>query len=382
MSTSPLPDGQQVFVDAFGENPPEAVEQHMRIATMPAPDPATLQSHEIILRVHSASVNRVDLLMTSGQYQKMPSPPYTPGLEYSGEVVAAGSAVSRVSVGDAVLVDGMQAGARSGGGYQTQGGYAGYAVLPEVALHRIPAGLSFDEACCLLGNFETAYYALVQRAQLQAGETVLIHGASGSIGLSAVQIAKLLGATVIATSRSDEKLAVVKSLGADHVLNIAAPAGQSGARRFRDDVKALTDGEGVHVVYDTVGGETSLESMRCVRFGARFLIVAWTLTPDVARGRGQRGAPRANHLPTNLMMMKGLNVLGCPTVISSENNPALRPRRVERLMQWAAEGRIQPRVAKAYPLADYRTAMLDTWHSRVPGTCVLRPWDAASAGTP
>lgn len=379
MHTQHFPDGQQVFVDAFGENPLESVDQHMRLAQVRAPDPAALQPHEIILRIHSASVNRVDLLMTSGQYQKMPSPPYTPGLEYSGTVMATGSAVSRAAVGDAVLVDGMQAGARSGGQYQSQGGYAGYAVLPQAALHRIPGSLSFDEACCLLGNFETAYYTLVQRAGLQAGESVLIHGASGSIGLAAVQVAKLLGATVIATGRSDDKLAIVKAQGADHVINTTAPVGETGVRRFRDEVKALTDGKGVHVVYDGVGGDTSLESMRCVRFGARFLIVAWTSTPDVAHGGGRRGAPRANQLPTNLMMMKGLNVLGCPTVISTENDPSLRPPRLAQLMQWAAQGRIRPRIANTYPLASFRDAMRATWHSEVPGTCVLHPWAEAGA---
>lgn len=370
-----LPDGQQVFVDAFGDNPLETVQNHTRLAPMRAPDPAALQAHEILLRIQSASVNRVDLLMASGQYQKMPHPPYTPGLEFSGRVVAIGSAVTRAAVGDAVLIDGMQAGARSGGDYQSQGGYASYAVLPEQAAHLIPAGLSFDEACCLLANYETAYYSLVQRAKLQPGETVLLHGASGSIGLAAVQVAKILGATVIATGRSDEKLAIVKAQGADHVINTTAPAGETGVRRFRDDVKALTGGQGVHVVYDAVGGDTSLESLRCVRFGARFLIVAWTSTPDVANGRGERGAPRANQLPTNLMMMKGLDILGCPTVISSENDPTLRPPRLQQLMQWVAEGKIRPRVARAFPLADYREAMQTTWESAIPGTCVLNPWN-------
>ncbi len=374
-----LPEGQQVFVDAFGENPLDSVEHNMRLVSMRAPDPAALQPHEFILRIQSASVNRVDLLMTSGQYQKMPSPPYTPGLECSGRVVAVGSAVSRIAVGDAVLIDGMHAGARSGGDYQSQGGYASYAVLPEQAAHRIPAGLSFDEACCLLGNYETAYYCLVQRARLQPGETVLLHGASGSIGMAAVQVAKILGATVIATGRSDEKLALVKAQGADHVINTTAPEGETGVRRFRDDVKALTDGKGVHVVYDAVGGDTSLESMRCVRFGARFLIVAWTSTPDVANGRGERGAPRANQLPTNLMMMKGLDVLGCPTVISSENDPTLRPPRLRQLMQWVTEGKIRPKVARTFPLADFREAMRTTWHAQIPGTCVLHPWDDANA---
>lgn len=376
---TPLPNGQQIFVDAFGENPLDSLDNNLRITPMRAPDPATLKPNEFILRIQSASVNRVDLLMTSGQYQKMPHPPYTPGLEYSGVVAAVGSAVTRVAVGDGVLIDGMKAGARSGGDYQSQGGYASYAVLPEDAAHRIPEGLSFDEACCLLGNYETAYYCLVQRGRLQAGETVLIHGASGSIGLAAIQVAKIVGATVIATGRSDQKLALVKAHGADHIINTTAPEGETGVRRFRDDVKALTDGKGVHVVYDAVGGDTSLESMRCVRFGARFLIVAWTSTPDVARGRGQRGAPGANQLPTNLMMMKGLDVLGCPTAISSENDSTLRPPRLQQIMQWVAEGKIRPTVARAFPLTNYRDAMLTTWHSKLPGTCVLNPWSSSDA---
>jgi len=145
---------------------------------------------------------------------------------------------------------------------------------------------------------------------LQAGETVLIHGASGATGLAAVHIAKLLGATVIATGRFNDKLTIVKEQGADYVINCKPIEGERGVRKFRDEVKALTDGRGVNVVYDGVGGDISLESMRCVSFGARFLIVGWASTPFVAKGKGQRGAPNANMLPTNLIMIKGLKVLG------------------------------------------------------------------------
>src|SRR5690606_6695540 len=140
---------------------------------------------------------------------------------------------------------------------------------------------SLDQACNLLGNYETAYHCLVARGRVSAGETVLILGASGSTGLAAVQLAKLLGATVIATGRDDRKLAVVREEGADHVINT-----REGA--FAREVKALTGGRGVDVVYDAVGGETSIESLRCVAFGARFLIVGWASTPFVARGKGGR----------------------------------------------------------------------------------------------
>lgn len=370
-----LPIGQRVVVSEFAENPMEAIEHYLSLATMPAPDPATLMADDVIIAIKSASVGWVDLLMTSGQYQHMPAPPYCPGLEYSGVVVWTGAAVDtqRISIGDRVLVDGFMAGPRSGGAYQAYGGYASYGVAPQAAVHRIPSGLSFDQACCLLGNYETAYHCLIARGQLQAGETVLIHGASGATGLAAVHVAKLVGATVIATGRSDEKLALVKAQGADHVINCKAPDGEAGIRRFRDEVKALTNGRGAAVVYDGVGGDISLESLRCVAFGARFLIVGWASTPDVAQGRGQRGAPKANALPTNLIMMKGLNVLGCPTVISTVHDPAIRTQRLATIMKWVKQGLIQPYISHAYPLAQFKDAMRAKWKGEVMGNCVLHP---------
>jgi NADPH2:quinone reductase len=190
--------------------------------------------------------------------------------------------------------------------------------------------------------------------------------------MAAVQVAKLLGATVIATGRSDEKLALVKQMGADHVLNARAEEGH-GVRRFRDEVKALTGGRGADVVYDTVGGETSLECLRAMAFGGRFLIVGWTSTPDVARGRGQRGAPNANQLPTNILQMKSLTVMGSPAVIAVKQNPSLRAPRLAQILQWVAEGRIRPHVSHRFPLMEFREAMLARWRGEVLGGCVLNP---------
>jgi NADPH2:quinone reductase len=314
--------------------------------------------------VKSASVGWVDLLMTSGQYQHMPKPPYCPGLEYSGVVAWVGADVDRVAVGDAVLVDGFLAGPRSLGAYQSYGGFASYAVAPAEAVLPIPGGLTFDQACNLLGNYETAWHCLVARGRLQAGETVLIHGASGSTGLAAVHVAKLLGATVIATGRSEAKLSVVRAQGADHVVSSVG---------FREEVKALTGGRGVDVVYDGVGGEISLESLRCVRFGARFLVVGWAATPFVAQGHGLRGAPNANVLPTNLIMMKGLDVLGCPTVISTVQNPASRAPRLDQIWGWASAGQIRPYVSHTFALAEFQSAMRAKWNGDVIGGCVLHP---------
>jgi NADPH:quinone reductase len=365
--------GQRVVVSQFGERPLEAVESYASLQPMAAPDPATLGARDLIIAIKSAAVGWVDLLMTSGQYQHMPKPPYCPGLEYAGVVEWAGAGVDqeKLAVGDAVLVDGFLAGPRSLGAYQAYGGFASYAVAPAEAVRRIPGTLSFDQACNLLGNYETAYHCLVARGRVAAGETVLVHGASGSTGLAAVHVAKLFGATVIATGRSDDKLAAVKAEGADHVINCKGADG--GLRSFRDEVKALTDGRGVDIVYDGVGGDISLESLRAVRFGARYLIVGWAATPFVAQGKGQRGAPNANVLPTNLIMMKGLDVLGCPTVISTVQDPSIRAPRLEAVLGWAASGKITPRVSHVFALSEFKAAMRCKWNGEVVGGCVLHP---------
>ncbi len=370
-----MPPGKRVIVSAFGETPIEALDAHVALENMDAPDPATLQPDEIVLTIKSAAVAWVDLLMTSGQYQHMAAPPYCPGIEYSGVIAWAGAAVDphKLALGEGVFADFMLAGPRSGGAYRGAGGFASYAVLPARALRRIPPGFSFDEACNLLGNYETAWHCLIARGQLRAGETVLINGASGAAGMAAVQVAKLLGATVIGTGRSLAKLAVVRSHGADHVINTGNDDGTPGVRRFRDDVKALTGGRGVDMVFDAVGGDTSLECLRCTAFGARFLIVGWTSTPFVARGRGLRGSPNANQLPTNLIQMKGLSVLGCPAVISVTQDPSIRPPRIAQIMQWVADGRIRPHVSHTYPLAEFKRAMLARWNGEVVGGCVLHP---------
>jgi NADPH2:quinone reductase len=361
--------GNRVVVTEWGETPTEALEKFIELQPQSCPEPAG--DHDVVLRVRACAVGWVDLIMTSGQYQHMAQPPYTPGIEFAGEVVAVGAKVSAVAVGDRVLADGFSTGPRSSGPYQRWGGFATYAVIPESAAIVLPESLSYDEAVNLLGNYETAYHVLIHRGRLQSGETVLINGASGSTGLAAVDVAKLVGATVIATGRNPDKLAEVQARGADHVLKV--DDGEGGIRPFRDDVKTLTDGKGVHVVYDGVGGPISVHSLRAMRFGGRFCIVGWAATPFVAGGKGRRGAPNANVLPTNLIQMKGLDVLGCPAVISVKHDPSLRPVRLTWIWDRVAEGRLRPHVGPIYPLADYEDAMLAKWHSRFVGGCVLRP---------
>lgn len=367
MTAPALAPGHRVVVSELGETPLDALEKHMSLAPMDPPDPAKLGPRDVIVAIKSATVGWVDLIMTSGQYQHVPKPPYTPGLEYAGVVVWKGADVGEhCRLGDEVLNDPFRAGPRSHGDYRASGGFASYAVLPMEAVLAVPKGLSTDEACNLLGNYETAYHCLIARGRLQKDETVLILGATGATGLAAVHLAKLLGAKVIATTRSKEKGDLVKAQGADHV--IVAPQNE-----FRDEVKSLTDGRGVDVVYDGVGGAVSLEAIRCVRFGARFLIVGWASTPFVAKGKGERGAPNANMLPTNLIMMKGLDVLGSPTVISTVQDPSIRGPRLKAILDWANTGKIKPVVSKTYPLSEWADAFRAKWSGTVVGGCVLHP---------
>jgi NADPH2:quinone reductase len=359
-----LPAGRRVIISELGDDPLDALDRYASLVAMTAPDPAQLSPRDVIIEIASASVGWVDLLMMSGQYQHAAKPPYTPGLEYAGKVAWAGRDAA-IAVGDRVLVDPFLAGPRSLASYQTYGGLATYAVAPIEAVHRIPGDLSFDEACNLLGSYETAYHCLVTRARVQPGETVLVHGASGAIGLAAVRVAKLLGAVVIATGRSPAKLDVVAAQGADHVVVIDAALASA--------VKAVTQGRGADVVYDGVGGDLSIESLRCVRFGARYLIVGWAATPFVARGKGLRGAPNANQLPTNLIMMKGLDVLGCPTAISTTHDPASRAPRLAQVLSWADTGMIRPLVTRRYAFDDFAIAMRAKWHGEGVGGHVVRP---------
>jgi NADPH2:quinone reductase len=356
---SALPLGRRVVVPALASDPDTAIGS-LVLEDQPAPDPAALGPRDVIVAIRAAQVGWVDLLMTSGNYQHQPKPPYTPGLEYAGVVAWRGPDAAGVSVGDRVLVDGFVAGPRTAGPYQAYGGFASYGVAPVDAIRRIPGELSFEQACCLLGNYETAVHALVTRGKLAAGETVLVLGASGATGLAAVHVAKLLGATVIAAGRSADKLAIVKAEGADHVVDTAGD--------LKAAIRELTK-KGVDVVHDGVGGDLSVEALRATRFGARYLIVGWAATP-FARDR-------PNQLPTNLIMMKGVDVLGCPMVISTQHDPSLRAPRLERIERWAAEGRLHPRVGAVFPMDRFRDALRAKWTGAVVGGCVLFDGGAA-----
>lgn len=375
MTISEFEAGIRVVLPHFAESQEDAIQNVLQFEEMPVPDPATLKSTDVIVRIRSASVTFIDMLMLSGQYQHKPPLFGTPGMEYSGDVVWAGADVdrSRMGVGDRVLSDFLVTGPRSTGDYQAYGGWATYAAAPQEGVHRLAESLSYDQGANLLLNYETAHYALVTRAKLQPGETVMITGASGAAGMAAVQVAKLLGANVIATGRSDAKLALLKDRGADFVINTSPRAGESGIPRFRDEVKEFTRGKGAEVVYDTVGGGVGLESMRSLGFGGRFVVVGWAGNTTVAKGGARGGSSGADMLPTNIMQMKGLHVMGSPMVIHSGREPAIRPPRIAAVVDWVSRGLIDPYVSHTYPLASLREAATAKLNGQVSGGCVVNP---------
>jgi len=344
---------------------------NINLEPMTKPDLATLPKEAVIVKVSHCAVHWVDCLMMAGQYQQAPPLPYTPGMEYSGTIEEVAEECKEFSVGDAVYVaDMINAGPRSYGQYQHYGGMATYTVAPQIAVRKIPSKLSFSEVATLNGAYETAYHALVHCGKVKAGEVALIHGATGATGLAAVQICSALGVNIIATGGSDEKLDVVEKqcLGRGQVI---------GRHNYNSDSSLVKDVKSavkaVDLVYDTVGGlELGRNSLKVLKFGGRYCIVGWTSTPFAGGGRGA-GADHstANVLPTNLIMMKGAQVLGCPVAIHTNLDPSIRKPRMEMIDRLVEEELIKPLVSLEFKLADAKDALLAKWNRKVVGGCVL-----------
>ena len=353
--------GRRAIVRALARTPDEGIAA-LAIEPQSPPDPRELQDDDLVIAVRSANVGWVDVLMTSGQYQHVPEPPYTPGLELAGEVVWRGPNANGVEIGARVIADGLETGPRSLGAHRRWGGFASYAVLPARAAIALPTDFSFDEGACLLGSTETAYHALVHRAKVQPRDVVLVLGATGSTGLAAVAMAKLLGARVIAVGRSTTKLDVARGLGAHDVIAVGDGVD------LKAEVKRLTDGHGADVVYDPIGGDASVAALRAAAFGARFVVVGWSSTPLVARGGRD-----ANSLPTNLVLMKSIDVLGSPGAIAVHRDPSLRPERLARILAWANAGELRPHVGAVFEIDALPEALRAKWTSQHPGNIVVRP---------
>jgi NADPH2:quinone reductase len=304
--------------------PPE----RLRLETF-APRP--LAAGEVRVAIRAAGINFPDILMSAGDYQLKPELPFTPGMEAAGNVIEVGSEASGVAVGARGVTVGDRVIVK-----MRHGAYTDEAVVAPSQLTRLPSTFDYAEGATFLAAHGTAYHALIDRGQVRAGEILLVHGAGGGVGLAAVEMGKMLGATVIAVASSEEKLAMARSRGADHLVLYATEP-------FRDVVKRITDGRGADVVFDPVGGEVFENSLRCIAWGARLLVIGFTGGIGLAR--------------TNLVLMKGASVLGVRAGEAVRRNPALGEARLKALLDWAEQGKIRPNVSHRLPLEHYAQAM-------------------------
>ena len=286
--------------------------------------PTPLRSGQVRVAIHAAGINFPDILMAAGEYQLKPELPFTPGMEAAGAISEISDGVAGFAQGERVIVK------------LRHGGYADEAVVSPAQLTPLPSNFDYAEGATFLAAHGTAYHALIDRGQVRAGEVLLVHGAGGGVGLAAVEIGKMLGATVIAAASSEAKLAVAKEKGADHLLLYAREP-------FRDAVKRITEGRGADVVFDPVGGDILENSLRCIAWGARVLVIGFTGGIGVAR--------------TNLLLIKGASVLGVRAGEAARRNPTLGEVRIKNLMQWADAGKIRPHISHRLPLEKYAQAM-------------------------
>jgi NADPH2:quinone reductase len=307
----------------------------VRDVAMPEPGP-----DEVRIRLRAVSVNFPDILLTQGRYQLKLEPPFTPGMDMAGEIDALGADVDGFKVGDTVA-----GGARFGG-------FAEYAVVKAEGLQHKPENMSFSEAAAYPAAYLTAYVSLVRRGNLKAGDTLLVHGASGGVGLAAVDVGKLLGATVIATSASDEKLDKVVAYGADYALNVT--------QGFKDRVKALTGGRGADVIYDPVGGDVFDESVRCIAFDGRLLVIGFT-------------SGRIATVPTNMPLIKGFSVVGVRAGEYGRQFPERGAENIKQIWEWAREGKTRPYVYAEVPLNKTLDGFRMLINREVVGKVIVRP---------
>jgi len=289
---------------------------------------------EVKIRLHARGVSYTDVLRIAGQYHVKTAPPFIPGGEAAGEILQVGAEVKGLAVGDRVLCG---------------GGFAEETVQTASSVIKLPATVSFKAAAAFRSNYTTAYYAL-QRGRLKPGETLLVHGAAGGVGLAAVDMGKLLGARVIATARNTERLKVCEKLGADHVIDYSDG--------FREEVKSLTDGRGADVIFDPVGGDVFDESMRCIAPFGRILIVGFT--------GGRPGVAKTNHL-----LVKDAEVIGFTIGALDRLDAQWARRNLEVLVGWLGAERIHPYHSHALPLAQAADALKLVIDRKVIGKALL-----------
>jgi NADPH2:quinone reductase len=302
---------------------------------LPAPGPG-----QVLVRVRAAAVNFPDLLMSQGRYQHQPELPFVPGLEACGDVAAVGAGVEGVREGDAVMV------------HSRTGAFAQYTLVTPAELRPKPRVYDYAQAAAFQAASLTAHVALVRRGRLQPGETLLVHGASGGVGMAAVQLGRHLGARVIATGTSDDKLAFVRQQGAHEVVNLR--------EGLRDRVKTLTGGAGADVVFDPVGGEVFDESMRCMAWGGRLLVIGFT-------------SGRFASAPANLVLIKGISVVGVRAGEDGRRNPQHRVENLREIDRLAEAGVFRPHICARLPLDSAVDGFRMLAERRVLGKVVVEP---------
>ncbi|MBV8666942.1 MAG: NADPH:quinone oxidoreductase family protein [Burkholderiaceae bacterium] len=298
---------------------------------------------QVAIDVQAAGVNFPDVLIIQNKYQFKPELPFTPGSELAGVVRAVGEGVSNVKAGDKVIA------------FAGQGAFAQQIAVPAATVMPIPPGMDFDTAASITLTYGTSHHAIADRAQLKAGETMLVLGAAGGVGLAAIEIGKALGARVIAAASSDEKLAVCKQHGADVLINYTT-------QDLREAVKAATDGKGPDVIYDPVGGSYAEPAFRSIAWRGRYLVIGF------ANGE----IPK---LPLNLTLLKGASLVGVFWGEFVRREPKANLAAMRELMGWLAEGKIKPHISGRYKLADTPAALNDMAARKVTGKIVIRPQD-------
>ena len=308
------------------------------LALRELPDPPPPRAGEIQVRIRARGVQYVDVLMLAGKYQFRPEPPFIPGSEAAGEVVAIGPDVTTFRVGDRVM------------SRHQLGACAELGNARAELCDKVPDGLSIEAAGVFRGAYSTAYHALLQRGRLVAGEWVLVHGAAGGIGIAAIQVAKLFGGRVIATASTDEKRAACLEEGADYAIDYRGG--------FVDKVRELTSGRGVDIVYDPIGDKVADESLRCLAWCGRLLILGFL-----------GGGP--TNIRSNYLLIKGIDAIGVRVGGLNEANPALAIANMNALTDLAAQGLLRPRISHRFPLEQAAEALQAVIDRQVIGKAVL-----------
>jgi NADPH:quinone reductase len=303
---------------------------------VPAPIPGP---GEVLVDVHAAALNFPDVLMIQGKYQSQPPFPFSPAGEIAGVVAAAGAGVTEFAMGDRVF---------GGTGF---GGMAEQVAVKARALRPIPDGMSFAEASGISTTYGTSYYALKQRAAIQPGETLLVLGAGGGVGLAAVELGKAMGARIIAAASSAEKLEAARQAGADELIDYSDG-------ELKEKVKALTGGKGADVIYDPVGGELFDQCMRCINWYGRILVIGFA-------------AGEIPRVPINLILLKSCQLVGVFFGAWSARAPDEAAANFQEILELYRQGRIKPLIGARYPLAQYADALRCLMERRAIGKVVV-----------